>query len=108
MLANSLKGTYSLAMSTVTFIKRIFYTEEYWKITSSYNPRAGQIYMKNIKDYFEEAKTCVEDAGKNLYQIHQNSTLRFSNTIPQHETILNKILTINKETVLIFIIIDSR
>ena len=29
MLANSLKGTYSLAMSTVAFSKRIFYTEEY-------------------------------------------------------------------------------
>ncbi len=105
MLTNAAKGTgerayESLAMRTVTFIKQIFYCEEYWKVQSSHNVLAGQKYVKDKKGFIQEAQASVGDAEKQLFLVHQNSTLRFAESRPEHETILSKALEINQENVI--------
>ncbi len=92
----------SLAMKTIAFIKQIFYCEEYWKVLSSHNVQAGQMYIKDRAAFMKEAKASVTEAEKRLYLVHQNSTLRFGEPKPEHETILIKALDIDKENVPFF------
>ena len=104
MLISTSKGDKqfeSLAMKTITFIKQIFYCEEYWKVQSSHNVQAGQMFVKNRSAFLQEAKASVADAEKRLYLVHQNSTLRFGEPKKEHETILEKVLDIDKENVLL-------
>lgn len=104
MLTNAAKGTgerayESLAMKTVTFIKQIFYCEEYWKIQSSHNVLAGQKYVKDKKVFLHDTQASVAEAEKQLFLVHQNSTLRLAEPRPEHETVLAKALEINQENV---------
>jgi len=89
----------SIAMLIVTFIKQIFYCEEYWKVINSFNPKAGKTYLKSRTEFVKEAKNCVDEAEKRLYLIHQDSTLRFSEPKPEHDVLANKLHEIDRENV---------
>lgn len=97
----------SLAMRTVTFIKKIFYCEEYLKVTNSFNVQAGQLYGKNAEEFLKKAKESVEESEKKLYLVNQNSTLRFAEEIPEHKVILEKARVIEKENVTSILYVDS-
>jgi len=99
VVMNTLKNTDSLVITIAGYIKKVFYCQDYWGITSSYNSKAGEVFMKSTEGFIKEARVSVEDAQKSLYKARDNNSLRFTKPIPEHSTILNKALEINKENV---------
>eukprot|EP00826_Nyctotherus_ovalis_P018080 TRINITY_DN1537_c0_g1_i7.p1 TRINITY_DN1537_c0_g1~~TRINITY_DN1537_c0_g1_i7.p1 ORF type:complete len:237 (+),score=64.09 TRINITY_DN1537_c0_g1_i7:165-875(+) len=89
----------SFAMRTVTFIKKIFYCEEYWKVTNSFNVQAGQLYGKSVEEFLKRTRECVDESEKKLYLVNQNSTLRFAEETADHKVILEKARAIEKENI---------
>jgi len=93
----------AVVMRTVAFIKKIFYSEEYWKVTNSYNVQAGQLYLKNADEFLKKTKESVEESEKKLYLVNQNSTLRFAEETSEHKVILEKARAIEKENVILLL-----
>ena len=56
--------------------------------------------MKSIDEFEKKTKESVEQSEKKIYQVNQNSTLRFTEETQQHKTILEKAHAIEKENVI--------
>eukprot|EP00831_Metopus_contortus_P010786 TRINITY_DN14229_c0_g1_i4.p1 TRINITY_DN14229_c0_g1~~TRINITY_DN14229_c0_g1_i4.p1 ORF type:complete len:240 (-),score=32.48 TRINITY_DN14229_c0_g1_i4:76-765(-) len=78
----------SIAMRIVTHIKTIFYSEEHWKETASYNHEMGELYIKDMKSFIARARESVNESLKNQYAVYPNSTIPVSYTHLTLPTIL--------------------